>query len=123
MARAGIGKKDLKPANIHIQSVDQKTVKNYGTIMVKVTINNQVIDELVYVCDGIDGLYLGVEACKKMGIIPSSFPEPMSTITKVKTSPPAKVLSPLKQGNFVWLKKDIMSKKWDAKGQIIDVGN
>ena len=84
----GIFKDKLTPSDVLIKSVHQAKIPCFGYADVTITVKNRSVTERVYVCEGIKGLYLGIEACKKIGIISKDFPEPMAEVAKVEVSKP-----------------------------------
>ena len=86
-ALLGLNQSHLNPASIMMKAANQEPIKILGALVLRITgyAENdlpQTTRQIVYITDSTDKFFLSMEACRDLGIIPSTFPSIGSTITE-----------------------------------------
>ena len=68
---------NLQRANILPKTVNGKTVKVFGKLQVKFELKGRTTTEEVFIFHQINGPILSWSACKRLGILPEHYPEPI----------------------------------------------
>ena len=80
------GLKKLGPKmNLNIVSVDGRTLKQRGSVKMRVKTGTTFAKVRVAVCDDVDGFYLDMNTCKKLRITHEEFPQPMKKCCRIGT--------------------------------------
>jgi len=79
VTKLGLSSKDIIPVNMQIHSADNRNIPILGAIILKPSGKDQLGNErmtqqITYITNSTDKLFLSREACVDLGIIPAHFP-------------------------------------------------
>ena len=86
-----IDDRNLLPCNKTINAVGGSTLKCWGWITTKFTIESNTTLQPLYICDKVDKIYLSRKGCTDTNILPKSFPYPMfnnPNVSSISTNDP-----------------------------------
>ena len=71
---------DLTPCSISVHSANNADINVLGALLVEFSLGNKKADDyfskqIVYICEGVNGVLLSLEACVDLGLIQDSFPQ------------------------------------------------
>ena len=73
----GLKYSDLTPSKKKVVAVGGTTMTCKGSIKVNFKVEDYSTDQILYICDRVDRIYLSRDGCLQLNILPQSFPYPM----------------------------------------------
>ena len=69
-------KHDLTPCDMSVCGADNANIKVLGALLVEFAYKNTALKskQVVYICDGVGGALLSLEACIDLGLVSDNFP-------------------------------------------------
>ena len=81
-SRLNLSPSDLIPCSKKVTAVGGSTIHCTRWLPIEFTINGNSSKQPVFVCDSVDRIFLGRQACIDLHILPSCYPQPMPNTTK-----------------------------------------
>ena len=80
MRSLGLYESDLTPCDISVCGADNSSIKVLGAVLVEFKCRESPLlsKQVVYVCEGVAGALLSLEACIDLGLVNANFPQPSS---------------------------------------------
>ena len=78
MRSLGVSEEDLTPCDMSVCGADNSDIKVIGAVLVefKCKVVPKTSKQVVYVCEGVAGALLSLEACVDLGLVADNFPTP-----------------------------------------------
>ena len=75
----GLSEDDLTPCSMSVCSANNANINVLGALLVEFSLGpeneNSISKQIVYICDGVTGVLLSLEACVDLGLVKDSFPK------------------------------------------------
>ena len=80
MRSMGLVESDLVPSDMSVCGADSSSIKVLGAVLVEMKCRDSplVSKQVVYICEGVSGALLSLEACIDLGLVSEKFPHPPS---------------------------------------------
>ena len=77
MRSLGLSENDLTPCDMSVCGADNANIKVLGALLVEFAYKNTALKskQVVYICDGVGGALLSLEACIDLGLVAEDFPK------------------------------------------------
>ena len=82
LRQLGIKQSDLTKTSMKMRAANHDPISILGAIVLRLSGENKTTKQIVYISEATDRFFLSMEACKELGIIPSSFPS-MTSVAAV----------------------------------------
>ena len=82
----GLNASHLTPTTMKMRAANRAAIKIIGAMAVRMVHSGRMSRQIVYITDSTDKLFLSMEACKDLGLIPDSFPSATPVMTESSAS-------------------------------------
>ena len=87
MRSLGLSVQDLTPCDMTVCSANNSNMAVLGAVLVEFSsTSQQTSKQIVYICEGVVGTLLSLEACIDLGLVDEKFPRNFSTQSCLKNS-------------------------------------